>query len=150
MTKKKNYGISTGTSSLLVIIVILSLICFAGLSIVSANADYKLSCKLAERTTAYYEVSSKAQAQLLSLHNEFSLIYQESADKAAYLDKIKESYADSLTFTYPMNENQALVVSVTPLYPEDAPGPFWETDRYQITTLKEPELDNSLPVLLGN
>ncbi len=150
MTKNKNYGISTGTSSLLVIIVILSLICFAGLSIVSANADYKLSRKLADRTTAYYQASSDAQQQLLKLHEEWSTIYQESTGENEYLDKIKESYADSLTFSYPINENQALIVSVTPLYPEDASGSFWEIDRYQITTLEEMELDNSLPVLLGD
>ena len=150
MNKKKSYGISTGTSSLLVIIVILSLVCFAGLSIVSANADYKLSKKLADRTTAYYQASSKAQIQLQKLSEEFEAIYAESSSETAYLDKIKESYADSLTFTYPMNENQALVVSLTPVYPSDSSGDFWQIDCYQIKTLKEPELDNSLPVLLGD
>lgn len=150
MTKKKSYGISAGTSSLLVIIVILSLICFAGLSIVSANADYRLSQKLADRTASYYQTSSDAQTHFLTLHEEFSALYRECDSETAYLDKIKESYADSLTFSYPMNENQALIVSLTPLYPADENGPFWEIERYQITTIQEPELDQSLPVLLGD
>ena len=59
--KKTFSGISfsngIGSSSLLVTFIILCLVSFATLSIVSANADYKLSGKVLERTTAYYEAS---------------------------------------------------------------------------------------------
>lgn len=147
MSKKKSYGISVGTSSLLVIIVILSLICFAGLSIVSANADYKLSRKLADRTTAYYDGTSHANEQFAVLNEDFARIYAESSDEAAYYAKIKESYADSLTFTYPISDTQALSVSVHALYPEDAKGDFFTVDQFQIVTTQELTLDESLPVL---
>ncbi len=147
MTKKKGYGISTGTSSLLVIIVILSLICFAGLSIVSASADYKLSKKLADRTTAYYENTSAANRQLAQLNREFAHIYAESNNETAYYAKIKESYADSLTYTYPMSDAQSLLVTVYPLYPTDKNDSFVAIEQFQIVTAAEPEPDTSLPVL---
>ncbi|MBQ8632431.1 MAG: hypothetical protein IJ420_02365 [Lachnospiraceae bacterium] len=147
MTKKKTYGISTGTSSLLVVIVILSLICFAGLSIVSASADYKLSKKLADRTTTYYTQTSEANKQLSLLSEAFSQIYATSNDESAYFAKIKESYADSLTYSYPISDTQELKVSVHAVYPKDGTGEFLAIDQFQVVTTQELKLDDSLPVL---
>ena len=53
METKKRSGSSIGASSLLVIVVVVSLVCFAALSITSASADLRLSQKLAERTSTY-------------------------------------------------------------------------------------------------
>ena len=53
-SRQKSSGVSfsngIGSSSLLVTFIILCLVSFATLSIVSANADYKLSGKVLERT----------------------------------------------------------------------------------------------------
>ena len=97
MNRKKSYGISVGTSSILVIIVILSLVCFAGLSVVSANADYRLSQKLAERTTTYYQATSMANRDLAAIE--------------------KESLTDSLTFSYAISDSQSLIVAISPVSP---------------------------------
>lgn len=150
MSKKKSYGVNVGTSSILVIIVILCLVCFAGLSIVSATADYKLSSKLAERTTSYYNASNLANEKLAKLHHAFLALYRESASKEEYMQKIKESYADSLTASYSVNDLQSLIVSIEPVYPENENGNFFKITQFQVITTEEVELDNSLPVLFGN
>ena len=67
-----------------------------------------------------------------------------------YFQKIKESYADSLTFSYPVSDTQALSVSVLPVYPESEAGAFFQVSCFQIITTEDMELDNSLPVLFGN
>ncbi len=130
MERKKSYGIHVGISSILLIVVILSLVCFAGLSMVSAGADYRLSQKLASRTTAYYNALSGANRDLATLNPE----------------KIKESSKDSLIYTYPISDAQSLIVSVTPTN-ED--GSFI-IDGFQVVTVNEPKQDNSLPVFHGN
>ncbi len=150
MNKKKSYGVNVGTSSILVIIVILSLVCFAGLSIVSATADYKLSSKLAERTTSYYNASNLANEKLAKLHHAFLSLYRESSSQEEYMQKIKESYADSLTASYSVNDLQSLIVSIEPVYPENESGNFFKITQFQVITTEEVELDNSLPVLFGN
>lgn len=122
MENKKSYGLNIGASSILVVIVILCLVCFAGLSISSANADYRLSKKLAERTTDYYNACNEAQLTLRNLTE-------------------KEPLSDSLTFYCTINENQALEVSIDTSY---------KITAWKVVTLSEPELDESLPVLLGN
>ena len=150
MNRKKSYGISVGTSSILVIIVILSLVCFAGLSVVSANADYRLSKKLAERTTTYYQASSAAHQDLALLDAKLQQIFTESDSESEYMDKIKESLSDSLTFNYVISDSQSLIVSVTPVYTETAEDALFTIDRFQVVTTNEPALDNSLSLLLGN
>lgn len=150
MNHKKSYGINIGTSSILVIIVILCLVCFAGLSIVSANADYKLSQKLADRTTAYYQASMLANERLVLLNDSLYEIYVDCADENSYFETIKESLSDSLTFSYPVSDIQALSVTVEPLYPADSKSRFFNITAYQVITTKEPETDDSLPVLFHN
>ncbi|MDE5910577.1 MAG: hypothetical protein K2H52_17880 [Lachnospiraceae bacterium] len=146
METKKRSGSSIGASSLLVIIVVVSLVCFATLSITSASADLRLSQKLADRTSSYYEACNEAQNTLKNLSGSFRSIYMESMNEDEYNQKIKESLSDSLTFTYPMNENQILQVSISPLYPQDSSGDFFQISSWQIVNTTSPELDESLPV----
>lgn len=146
MKGKKRYGLNIGTSSILIIIVILCLVCFSGLSITSANADYRLSKRLADRTTAYYDACNQAQSSLCMISEALKDLYQESSSEEDYENKIKRSLKDLFIFSYPINENQILQVSVSPLYPDTAEGDFIEITGWQVINLTTPELDNSLPV----
>lgn len=127
MKKRPSFGLNIGLSSILVIIVILCLVCFAGLSVASANADYQLSSKLANRTSAYYEASSMAYSDL-------------------YKAKESSSSDNSFDKSYPINDNQSLHVKATVL----ADDRNYEITYWEIETIKNPELDNSLSLLLGN
>lgn len=68
-SKKKGprIGLNIGASSILVVFVILCLVTFSVLSLVSANADYKLSKKVADRTLAYYDAVCQAEVRLSEL-----------------------------------------------------------------------------------
>lgn len=147
MRRKKSFGISVGTSSILVIIVIVSLVCFAGLSIVSANVDYQLSRRLADRTSSYYEASSLANERLAELDQTLKQVYTECKSEKEFYKKIKESYEDSLTFSYPISETQALTVAVDPVYPSDGTARMFQITSFCVVTTTELELDDSLPVL---
>lgn len=150
MNPKKTYGVNIGTSSILIIIVILCLVSFAGLSVVSANADYKLSQKLADRTTAYYRASSLANERLAALHHELSDIYRESSSEDSFYQTIKESCSDSLRFSCIVSDTQVLSVSVEPVYPADATDSFFYITDFSVVAAAAPELDDTLPVFLGN
>lgn len=150
MNKKKSYGLNIGVSSVLVIMVILSLVCFAGLSFASANADYRLSRKLADRTTAYYQACNEAYTVIADLSKELDNLYHSSDSVSDYETKIKESLTDSLIFTCNINENQALQVEILPVYPSSPDDLLYEITCWQVINLTTPELDESLPVFLGN
>lgn len=129
MNKKRRFGLNIGAPSMVVIMVILCLVCFAGLSMVSANADLTLSRKMAERTTAYYDACNAAQQALLE------------ASK-------KEPFEDSFSNTYPINENQ--ILSVKAIWNTDADVPSYTITEWEVITTSVPELDTSLPVLFSD
>ena len=53
-SKKRQFGMNIGSASILLVFVILCLVSFAVLSIVSANADSRLSTQALERSNAYH------------------------------------------------------------------------------------------------
>ena len=66
-SKKKQFGMNIGSASILLVFVILCLVSFSVLSIVSANADSKLSGRVLERTTAYYNACNQAEQSLAGM-----------------------------------------------------------------------------------
>ena len=73
--KTSSFRPSIGGALIVVMFVILCIVTFATLSLVSANAEYKLSEKTASRTTEYYnacnyaeELLSQADAAIASAH----------------------------------------------------------------------------------
>ena len=67
MEKSRKPILGVGTSSILLIFVLLCMITFAVLSLVSARSDYRLSQKNAEHTRDYYEAENKANDILLTI-----------------------------------------------------------------------------------
>lgn len=130
MKRNRDFGLSIGAPSIVVIMVVLCLVCFAGLSIVSANADLTMSRKLADRTRAYYAACNMAQEDLLE------------ASK-------KEPLEDSFSCEYAINENQ--ILSVEAVFSEDLSGNrTYTVTQWQVITTQMPQLDQSLPVFTGN
>jgi hypothetical protein len=67
MNKQKKEFIHIGFSSILMVFTMLCLVTFATLSLITANSDYRLSLKVAEKTTAYYEADTAARNYLQQL-----------------------------------------------------------------------------------
>lgn len=129
MKKKFSFGLSSGVSSILIIIVILALVCFAGLSLASSNADYRMCRKLADRTTDYYKAASESYIALRDA------------------SKKESSSENSFEYIGGINENQILSVKAT-LTPEKENR--YEITEFMIKNINTPEIDNSLSLLLGN
>ena len=85
MRKKKRMGLNIGTSSILLVFVLLCMVTFAALSYVSANADYKLSRSLADRTSAYYDAVNSAEEALALLDEQLAQLAADSAGTSAYM-----------------------------------------------------------------
>ena len=83
-SKKKQFGMNIGSASILLVFVILCLVSFAVLSIVSANADSRLSTRVLERTTAYYAACNQAEQSLAGMDNTLRRVYEASDSEDAY------------------------------------------------------------------
>ncbi len=147
--KSKKSGLSfssgIGSSSILVIFVILCLVSFATLSIVSANADYKLSKKVLDRTTAYYEAEGQAQAALAALDAELSALYESSSSETAYFKAAGEERA----FSFPLSDIQSMEVVVRIQYPQKTGDTFYSISSWQTVITGELEYDETLNVIVS-
>lgn len=62
--KKSVPFLSIGSSSLLVVFLVLCLVIFAVLTLTGAQSDYRFSRQLADRRTAYYAACNQAEEQI--------------------------------------------------------------------------------------
>lgn len=137
ISKKRKivYGLNVGSSSILLIFVILCLVSFATLSIVSANADHKLSTKLLERTTAYYEACNEAESNLAAIDSTLASVYKESAGEEEYFSTV----GHSKSYAIAVSDLQTLQVSIEILYPKTAEDPFYKITCWQVVNTGELE-----------
>ncbi|MBD5482589.1 MAG: hypothetical protein HDR15_08750 [Lachnospiraceae bacterium] len=141
--KQKRYGVNVGSSSLLIIFVVVCLVSFAALSIVSANSDYKLTKRMAERETNYYNACNDAYRALASIDRTLLSLYESS-------DSEDDFYAQAgytKSFTYPVSDIQSLRVVLQIHYPRNDADPRYTITEWQIVTIGTLDYDQSLPVI---
>ena len=127
-SKKKQFGMNIGSASILLVFVILCLVSFAVLSIVSANADSKLSSRVLERTTAYYDACNQAEQSLAGIDKILQRIYASSESEGAYF----ASVGHGKSYVIPISDLQSLQVTIEILYPLSADDTFYRITARQV------------------
>ncbi|MFZ2539144.1 MAG: hypothetical protein WAX04_09630 [Oscillospiraceae bacterium] len=155
MSKKTGTGVNIGSVSILVIFVLLCLTTFATLSLVSANADAKLTDSAAKSLSEFYLADSQAEELLSSI--DLKLIATTTSDKSSYFKSCIDSlsalsgvttYENSdgivVDYSVPVNDNRKLCVSLNLLYPNEANGKRFRLEKWQTVYTGEWEADDSL------
>lgn len=132
-SKKKQFGMNIGSASILLVFVILCLVSFAVLSIVSANADSKLSTRVLERTTAYYTACNQAEQSLAGMDHTLRRIYESSDSEEAYF----ASVGHGKSYVIPISDLQSLQVTIEILYPRSAEDTFYQITAWQVLNTEE-------------
>ncbi len=130
---KNNSGVHIGSSSILMIFVLLCLISFATLSIVSANADYKLSSKVLERTTAYYDACNEAEQALADIDRTLKSVYEQSNSLEDYYSAV----GHHKSYNIPTSDEQFLQVEIEILYPKKAGDCFYRVTKWHVVNLDD-------------
>ncbi len=139
------FHVNVGSSSILLIFVILCLISFATLSIVSANADAKLSRRVVERTTAYYEACNQAQADIASIDDTLAAVYADSFDEEEYFMAV----GHKKTYSVAISDLQTLSVTLDILYPVQDGDPYYRITSWQVLTdSSDMEEEEGSPLLI--
>lgn len=153
MARQKNRSgpsMAIGGSSILMIFVVLCLTTFAVLSLVSANADWKLTQRTAQSVTGYYAADGEAERALAGANQNLQSAWELSGgDMDAYL----QAAADGLcfcagmpftvdgayiTYSVPMEHNQRLDVKLEITAP-DAQGRCYRILSWQQVTERKEE-----------
>lgn len=157
--KQQSSFVNIGSSSLLIIFLILSLVTFAILSLSGAKSDYSFSQRLANHKTAYYEASNQAE-RILGQIDEALISCSASCEKqASYAVAVSEALdgqqlegipiqaeEGSITFSVPMEGDQALLVKleVTDYITAET---YYTIKTWQIISTKAWESDQSIQLL---
>ena len=139
MSKKREFRVNVGTSSILLIFVVLCLVAFATLSIVSANADYKLSRRVADRTSAYYEAANQVEKYIASIDKTLQGVYSTAESEEAYYTAV----GHSKSYLVPISDLQSLSIKLDILYPTSDDEPFYQITCWQVITTGELEYESS-------
>ena len=142
--KSSTFKLNIGTSSILLIFVTLCLVAFSTLAFVSANADYKLSAKVAERSHSYYHAQNEINLQLAKLDTFLKETYVNSADSDEYF----QAAGTTQTYTSNLSDSQTLEVIVDIQYPRLADDHFYEITSWQIISLNQVDYENNMMVII--
>ena len=96
-----------GTSSILLILVVVSLTLFASLALIQARADAALTEKTAVSTEAYYEADARAQVVLAALDDALAQGLPPES-----LDGVTKQADGTYAFSVAASDGHALMVTV--------------------------------------
>ncbi len=141
--RRLDFSINIGSSSLLIIFVILCLVSFATLSISNAYADYNLSSKVLNRNTAYYNACNQAEINIAHIDRTLANVYETCLSEDEYYSTVGryKSYA------IPISDLQSLLVIIDINYPLALGESFYSIRTWQVITTGELNYSTSLPVI---
>ena len=166
--KQHSSFVNIGSSSLLIIFLVLCLVTFAILSISSASSDHSFSEKLAERKTQYYDASSQASYVLNEIDAKLAGLAKVNGatSKAAYEEQVASALQDTtidgisisceasdgqvlISYQIPVGGKQALDVKLHVTdYTQNAA--YYEIKSWRILSTENWEGDQSLNLIPVN
>lgn len=156
MEKQRFSFVGTGSAFLLVIFTVLCLVTFAALSLVSATTDQKLATATEATTTAYYAASNQANRRLASLDNALAALAPGTGSQAAFASGVPgvlpegwtwDSAAGKATTQITIKENQNLVVSVQPTFPQNPGETYYTVTQWQVVNTQSWQQQDTLNVI---
>lgn len=142
-TRKKAPGFSNfGFSTILLAFVMICIVTISALSLLTANSDYKLSQKVAEKNTAYYDACYQANAILSEVDAQLATAYAKTDDANAYYKEVSTALTvlgigtydknnGTLSYEVAISDNQKLEVTIVILYPKESDDSFYEIKTWK-------------------
>ena len=155
MSNKRNKTIHIGFSTILMVFTMLCLVTFATISLLTANADYRLSKKVAAKTEDYYEADLLAREYLLQIDEALEELYQNNAGQNAFCQEAlkrlqemplpqgitKSSATDEncYGFEIAINDAQTLSVVLELQEPQNNSDCFYTIKQWKTTVMRSEE-----------
>lgn len=136
MKRRVGSNLNIGTSSLLLIFIVLSLVSFAVLSLSSALTDRNMVNQTMQRSTEYYEACNAAEHKLAELNDSLMVSYKDDALTNGVHD-----------FEITINEAQKLCVSLTTHKPDEN-GYCYTITSWKVVNESTPEPDTGIKLLI--
>ena len=154
--QKKKPIIGIGTTSIVLIFVMLCMLTFSVLSLATAQADLRLSRKSAERTTAYYDAENRINTYLPASSETSAAPAGETSADAFYTavrgdlegrDGISFTDDSHLKYDVALADEQILCVSIELSYEGFSDGQHYRILSWNTESTHEWNNETPLPVL---
>jgi hypothetical protein len=153
-----------GFSTIMISFVMMCIVTFCALALLTANADYKLSRKVADRTSAYYTAEETAYETLAQIDELLTGSYRSTFTKKEYEQNARAALSEyaadhpditvvsdstpAVAYTVPFSDTQTLSVSLTVSYPPQNGGSCYTLNEWK-TISTVPESDSQTLDLIG-
>ena len=142
---KKHIGFSNfGFSTILLAFVMICIVTISAISLLTANSDYNLSKKVAEKNMAYYQAESIAYDKLAEIDRYLSQAYQKAASEPTYYLYAEQALSPLDYGTYnqsstehlysielPISEGHSLIIELELNYPRHSNDTFYKITQWQ-------------------
>lgn len=153
---KKISSSNFGYCSILLAFIMICIMTFSALSLITANSDYRLSKKVAEKNSNYYAAESNAYQTLSKIDTALSQAYQNSVDEHTYfataetlitsIPSVKWEQTENhfqLSYSESISDTQELQITLQLQYPFGDSHCFytilqWQSVSQSITPEEEP------------
>lgn len=143
MKKKQGMSVSIGSSTMLLIFVVISLVSFSVLSLSSAVTDRKFTDNIKNKNLAYYNACNTAEEEMSMIDAALARAYASCESEEAYFDEVLH---ESL-IQVPVSEHQELQVVLKHLYPSKEGDAYYEIESYCLVNVNSPEIDEGLHLI---
>lgn len=144
MKKNTEFSLNIGLPTILLIFVVLCLISFGILSLVSANADWKLSQKMLNRSTSYYQACNEAERFLADIDTTLYNLYMQSVDDTVYQEAIAEL---PTVYNFPLSDLQELEITLSYHTPSAEIPTFYQIESWKVISIDNINYDCGLHVI---
>lgn len=143
MKKRQGMSVSIGSSTMLLIFVVISLVSFSVLSLSSAVTDKKFTENVKIKNLAYYNACNIAEEEIGIIDATLARAYVSCESEEEYFDTISH---ESL-IQVPVSEYQELQVVLKHLYPLNEGDTYYEIESYCLVNVNSPEIDEGLNLI---
>lgn len=149
--QESGYKANIGSSSLILIFIVMCLVTFGMLSLTSSKSDLSLAMRNADAVTEYYRADSEGEAFYEMVSGKVKAACSDAAGSEARLARLKEAlgayYRDGVVVTeVAMARAQALHIELEP----DLTGEgSVKVAKWKVIQTEDYEIDDSMPVWGG-
>ncbi len=140
---KRKINISSfGFSTILLSFVMICVVTFSALSLVTANSDYKLSKKVADKNKDYFKAEERAYDKLSIIDDILIDARSSYSEKASYYEELSKLLKDYgileasndeyfFSFDEKISDNNYLTVKIKIYYPENENQVFYDIIQWK-------------------
>lgn len=143
MKRKYGMSISIGSSTMLLIFVVISLVSFSVLSLSSAVTDRKFTDNIQNKNLSYYNACNQAEEEMGAIDSILAKAYASCESEGAYFAEV----GDRSTIIIPVSEYQELQVVLKHLYPLNEGDTYYKIEKYSLVNVNSPEIDEGLNLI---